>query len=114
MQARNHADAMAHSVKKSLAEHGKELSDDEKAKIEAAVKEVEEALKSDDKEAITAKTDAMMAASHKLSERMYAEVQKAAAAQGAADAARPQAEPQAGKPADDDNVVDADFKEVRK
>jgi molecular chaperone DnaK len=114
VQARNHADAMAHSVKKSLAEHGKELSDDEKAKIEAAVKEVEEALKSDDKETITAKTDAMMAASHKLSEKMYADVQKAAAAQGAADAARPQAEPQAGKPADDDNVVDADFKEVRK
>jgi molecular chaperone DnaK len=115
VQARNHADAMAHSVKKSLAEHGKELSDDEKAKIEAAVKDVEEALKGDDKDTITAKTDAMMAASHKLSEKMYADVQKAAAAQGAADAARPQAETAASaKPADDDNVVDADFKEVRR
>jgi molecular chaperone DnaK len=115
VQARNHADAMAHSVKKSLAEHGKELTDDEKAKIEAAVKDVEEALKGDDKDTITAKTDAMMTASHKLSEKMYADVQKAAAAQGAADAARPQAETAASaKPADDDNVVDADFKEVRR
>jgi molecular chaperone DnaK len=116
VQARNHADAMAHSVKKSLAEHGADLAEDERAKIEAAVKEVEEALKSDDKEVITAKTDAMMGASHKLSEKMYADVQKAAAAQGAADAARPQAETSgaAAKPADDDNVVDADFKEVRK
>jgi molecular chaperone DnaK len=115
VQARNHADAMAHSVKKSLTEHGKELSDDEKAKIEAAVKDVEEALKGDDKDTITAKTDAMMTASHKLSEKMYADVQKAAAAQGAADAARPQAETAASaKPADDDNVVDADFKEVRR
>jgi molecular chaperone DnaK len=115
VQARNHADAMAHSVKKTLAEHGKELSDDERAKVDAALKDVEEALKGDDKDAITTKTDALMAASHKLSEKMYADVQKAAAAQGAAEAARPQAEPQAAaRPADDDNVVDADFKEVRK
>ena len=115
VQARNHADAMAHSVKKSLAEHGKELSDEEKAKIETAIKDVEEALKGDDKADITAKTDAMMAASHKLSEKMYADVQKAAAAQGASEAARPSAEPSGqARPADDDNVVDADFKEVRK
>jgi molecular chaperone DnaK len=117
VQARNHADAMVHSVKKTLAEHGKELGDDEKGKIEAAMKEVEEAMKGEDKDAITAKTDAMMAASHKLSEKMYAEVQKAAAAQGATDAARPAndaSEARAGKPADDDNVVDAEIKEVRK
>jgi molecular chaperone DnaK len=115
VQARNHADAMMHSVKKTLSEHGKELSDDEKGKVEAALKDVEEALKGDDKDAITAKTDALMAASHKLSEKMYADVQKAAAAQGAEDVARPQAETAgtASKPADD-NVVDADFKEVRK
>ena len=113
VQARNHADAMAHSVKKSLAEHGKELADDEKAKIEAAVKEVEEALKGDDKDAITAKTDAMMAASHKLSEKMYADVQKAAAAQGAAEAAQPQREAHAQAKGNDD-VVDAEVKEVKK
>jgi molecular chaperone DnaK len=113
VQARNHADAMAHSVRKSLAEHGAELADDEKAKIEAAIKDVDEALKGDDKDTISAKTEAMMTASHKLSEKMYADVQKAAAAQGAADAARPQAETPS-RPAADDNVVDADFKEVRK
>jgi molecular chaperone DnaK len=117
VQARNHADAMVHSVKKSLAEHGKELGDDEKGKIEAAIKELEEAMKGEDKEAITAKTDSMMAASHKLSEKMYADVQKAAAAQGATEAARPAndaGDARAGRPADDDNVVDAEIKEVRK
>jgi molecular chaperone DnaK len=117
VQARNHADAMAHNVKKSLAEHGKELGDDEKAKIEAAVKDVEEAMKGEDKGAITAKTDAMMAASHKLSEKMYADVQKAAAAQGADAGSRPANDAsaaRAGKPAEDDNVVDAEIKEVRK
>jgi molecular chaperone DnaK len=117
VQARNHADAMVHSVKKSLAEHGKELGDDEKGKIESAVKDVEEAMKGEDKDAITAKTDAMMAASHKLSEKMYADVQKAAAAQGADAGSRPANDAsaaRAGKPAEDDNVVDAEIKEVRK
>jgi molecular chaperone DnaK len=117
VQARNHADAMVHSVKKTLAEHGKELGDDEKGKIEAALKDVEEAMKGEDKDAITAKTDAMMAASHKLSEKMYADVQKAAAAQGADAGSRPAndaAEARAGKPANDDDVVDAEIKEVKK
>jgi molecular chaperone DnaK len=117
VQARNHADAMVHSVKKTLAEHGKELGDEEKTKIEAAMKDVEEAMKGDDKDAITAKTDSMMAASHKLSEKMYADVQKAAAAQGNTEAARPAndaSEARAGKPMDDDNVVDAEIKEVKK
>jgi molecular chaperone DnaK len=116
VQARNHADAMVHSVKKSLTEHGGELGDEEKSKIEAAIKDVEEAMKGDDKEAITAKTDSMMAASHKLSEKMYADVQKAAAAQGASEAARPANDAsgaRAGKPADNDDVVDAEIKEVK-
>ena len=119
VQARNHADAMMHTVKKSLVEHGKELAADEKSKIEAAIKDVEEALKSDDKGEITAKTDTMMAASHKLSEKMYADVQNAAAAQGESAGEQPQpAAPASAKPSKDnvgdDNVVDADFKEVKK
>jgi molecular chaperone DnaK len=117
VQARNHADAMVHSVKKTMAEHGKELGDEEKTKIEAAMKEVEEAMKGEDKDTITAKTDSMMAASHKLSEKMYADVQKAAAAQGADAGSRPSndaSEARAGKPMDDDNVVDAEIKEVKK
>ena len=114
VQARNHADAMMHSVKKSLAEHGKELSDDEKAKIEAAVKDVEDAMKGDDKATIEAKTEAMMTASQKLSEKMYADVQKAAAAQGANAGEAPQPSTAKADAAADDNVVDAEFKEVKK
>ena len=114
VQARNHAEAMTHSVKKSLAEHGKELGDDEKTKIEAAIKDVEEALKGEDKADIEAKTEAMVAASHKLSEKMYAEAQKTAGAAGAAEAP-PGANTHAKAEATaDDNVVDADFKEVKK
>jgi molecular chaperone DnaK len=115
VQARNQADAMVHSVRKSLGEYSEKLEAGEKEKIEAALKDVEEALKGEDKAAIDAKTEALMAASHKLSEKIYAQTQAAQAAAGAAGAA-PQAEAaQAAadaRPADD-NVVDAEFKEVK-
>jgi molecular chaperone DnaK len=114
IQARNSADAMVHSVKKSLAEHGAKLDAPEKEKIEAALKDAETALKSDDKAEIEAKTEALMAASQKLGEKVYAESQAAAGAgagagAGAAEGAQT---PGGAKPADD-NVVDADFKEVK-
>ncbi|MBP5990581.1 MAG: molecular chaperone DnaK [Piscinibacter sp.] len=112
VQARNQADAMLHSVKKSLAEHGDKLEGAEKEKIEAALKEVEEAIKGEDKAAIDAKTEALMAASQKLGEKVYADAQAAQAAAGAAGSPEGAAQAEA-KPADD-NVVDADFKEVKK
>jgi molecular chaperone DnaK len=111
IQARNAADAMVHSVKKSLAEHGAKLDAPEKEKIEAALKDAETALKGDDKEAIEAKTEALMTASQKLGEKVYAESQAAAAA-GASPGAAEGAPASGAKPADD-NVVDADFKEVK-
>ncbi|MEI6025979.1 MAG: molecular chaperone DnaK [Betaproteobacteria bacterium] len=118
VQARNQADGMIHSVKKSLSEHGEKLDAGEKEKIEAAIKDAEESLKSDDKAAIDAKTEALMTASQKLGEKVYADQAAAAAAAGAgaAPGAEASAQPQAGassKPADD-NVVDAEFKEVKK
>jgi molecular chaperone DnaK len=112
--ARNQADAMLHSVKKSLAEHGDKLDAGEKEKIEAALKAAEEAIKGDDKAEIEAKTEALMTASQKLGEKMYAE--QAAAAQAAGGAGAEQAagaQAASSKPADD-NVVDAEFKEVKK
>ena len=117
IQARNSADAMIHSVKKSLAEHGEKLEAGEKEKVEAAIKDAETALTSEDKAEIDAKTEALMTASQKLGEKVYAESQAAAAAAagGAAPGAdAPHAEaPQQAKPVDD-NVVDAEFKEVKK
>jgi molecular chaperone DnaK len=114
VQARNQGDAMVHSVRKSLAEHGEKLDATEKEAIESALKEVEEAIKGDDKAAIEAKTEALMTASQKLGEKVYADQQAAQAAAGAAGAgAQAQAEPEAAHAADD-NVVDADFKEVKK
>jgi len=117
VQARNQADAMLHSVRKSVAEHGDKLDAAEKEKIELALKDVEEAIKGDDKAVIEAKTEVLMTASQKLGEKMYADAQAAQAAAGAAagSAAGSAAgeAPQQAKPADD-NVVDAEFKEVKK
>ncbi|TCP07040.1 molecular chaperone DnaK [Caldimonas thermodepolymerans] len=105
VQAKNQADALVHSVRKSLSEYGDKLDAGEKEKIESAIKEVEEALKGNDKATIDAKTEALVAASQKLGEKMYADAQ--AAAGGAAAGAEA-----SSKPADD-NVVDAEFTEVK-
>ncbi|MBX9716703.1 MAG: molecular chaperone DnaK [Burkholderiaceae bacterium] len=117
IQARNSADAMIHSVKKSLAEHGDKLDAGEKEKIETALKDAEAALTSEDQATIEASTEALMTASQKLGEKVYAEAQAAAASAGAAGAgASAGAGPQSAGPSDkpaDDNVVDAEFTEVK-
>ncbi|MGL4436644.1 MAG: molecular chaperone DnaK [Giesbergeria sp.] len=116
VQARNQGEAAVHSVTKSLSEHGDKLDAGEKSAIEAAVKALEEVLKGDDKAAIEDKTNALMTASQKLGEKMYADAQAAAGgADAAAAAAAAGAAGGTGKPAaDDDNVVDAEVKEVKK
>ena len=114
IQARNQGEAAVHSVNKSLAEHGDKLDAGEKDAITAAVKALEEVLKGEDKDAIDAKTTALMTASQKLGEKMYAESQAAQAAQAAGGADAAGASASSGKPADDDNVVDAEVKEVKK
>jgi molecular chaperone DnaK len=107
--ARNQCDALVHSVKKSLTEYGDKLGADEKAKIEAALKEAEAALKSDDKAQIDAKSQALSTAAHKLAEQMYAQEQaKQQAAGGDA-----KADADAGAKKEDGNVVDAEFEEVK-
>ena len=109
--ARNQCDALIHSVNKTLKEHGDKLEGDEKSKIEAALKEAEEALKSDSKDTIDAKTQALAEASHKLTEKMYAQEQAQQQAQPGAETPPPNndgSESQA-----EGEVVDAEFEEVK-
>ena len=118
VQARNQADANLHSVKKSLTEYGDKLEAGEKEKIEAAIKELEEAMKSDVKTSIEEKSTALMTVSQKLGEKMYADMQAKQAAEAAAsgEAGAPGAPGAQGgsNHAADDNVVDAEVKEVKK
>ncbi|TLS19178.1 MAG: molecular chaperone DnaK [Betaproteobacteria bacterium] len=106
--ARNQADGMVHMTKKSLTEYGKELSDEEKAAIEAAIKEVEDAVRGTDKAEIEAKTQALAAAAQKLGEKMYAQQQAAGGAPGAEAGAA-----SGGEKTVEGDVVDAEFTEVK-
>ncbi|MDR3370866.1 molecular chaperone DnaK [Rhodoferax sp.] len=114
VQARNTAEASMHSVKKSLTEYGDKMDAAEKEKIEAAMKALEEALKGDDKAAIEEKSTALMTVSQKLGERMYADSQAKEAAAAQPEASAAQAGAHSGAAAQDDNVVDAEVKEVNK
>jgi len=107
VDARNAADGMVHSVKKSLTEHGDKLEASEKEAIEVAIKDVEDAIKSDDKDAIEAKTEALTTASQKLGEKVYAAQQAEANTQSA------QPSPEGEKTVDAE-VMDAEFEEVKK
>ena len=122
VQAKNSAEALVHQMKKAVAEHGDKVPD-EKAAIEAAIKDLEEVQKGEDKAAIEAKTEALMKVSQKLGEKMYADTQaaQAGAATGAADggmggmggAAGAAAGGAGGSKKDDSNVVDAEYTEVK-
>ncbi|TMH59970.1 MAG: molecular chaperone DnaK, partial [Betaproteobacteria bacterium] len=110
VQARNHLDALVHSVKKSLGEYGDKVGADEKGKIEAALKDAEEILKQQDagKDALEAKAQALMTASQKLGEAMYAKSQAEAQTANAGEAGAA-----GGGKESDEKVVDAEFTEVK-
>ncbi|WP_370580627.1 molecular chaperone DnaK [Snodgrassella alvi] len=105
VSSRNQAEALIHSVQKSLTEYGDKLDAAEKEKIEAAIKEAEEAVKGEDKAVIDAKAEALGTASQKLGEMMYAQ------AQAEGQQAGTQTEQSQSKGSDD--VVDAEFEEVK-
>ncbi|MGA8261730.1 MAG: molecular chaperone DnaK [Arenicellales bacterium] len=116
VEARNQGESMAHSVRKSIKDLGEKLDSGEKEKIEAALSELEEVMKGEDAAAIKEKTEALGAASHKLAEQMYQQ----ASASGAGDAAGEshggqgaQGSQGGGESRTDEDVVDAEFEEVK-
>ena len=112
-EARNQCDGMIHTVKKSMTEYGKELSEEEKTAIETAIKDAEAAIRENDVDNIKAKNEALGTAAQKLGEKVYAKQQAEAAAAGggAAESAAPGASSEAKK--DDGDVVDAEYTEVK-
>ncbi|SES88710.1 molecular chaperone DnaK [Nitrosomonas marina] len=108
VSSRNQCDAIIHSVKKSLKEHGDQLDETEKSKIEDALKDAEEALKSDDKDEIDAKTQALTEASHKLAEKMYQSQEPQSQQSGAGTSSSGNDEKSV-----EGDVVDAEFEEVK-
>ena len=106
VDAKNMAEAMIHSVEKSMKEHGDKLDKAEKEKIEASLKDLQEAIKSDNKDEIEAKNKALAEASQKLGEKVYAEQQ---AQQQTSESKKDGKEEKTV----DAEVVDADFEEVK-
>jgi molecular chaperone DnaK len=106
VNARNTADTLIHGCKKTLEESKDKVSEDEKSAIEAAISDLEEALKGDDKDSIEEKTKALTDASSSMAQRLYAEQQQES--QGAN-----QANDSDNQGSNEENVVDADFEEVK-
>ena len=104
VQVRNQGDAMVHAVRKTLTEAGDKVSDSEKESIEAAIKDLEEALTGSDKEAIEAKTQKLTEVSSELAQKMYADQADQAQQAGGQEGAQSQAA---------DDAVDAEFEEVK-
>jgi molecular chaperone DnaK len=105
-QARNTAEGLVHATQKTLQEAGDKVSADEKAAIEAAIKQVEEVVKGEDKAAIDEATQKLTEASSGMAQKMYAEAQSKGQAGGADDAA-------GGSSQHKDDAVDAEFEEVK-
>jgi molecular chaperone DnaK len=103
VQARNTADGLAHAAKKTLEEAGDKASDEEKAAIEAGIKQVEEAVQGDDKDVIDEAAKVLSEASAGLAQKLYAE-QAEAGEQG---------EQSEGQQAPGDDAMDAEFEEVK-
>ena len=112
VEARNHAEAMAHSSEKSVKEFGDKVSEDEKKAIETAITELRETLESDDIEVIKSKTETLTQASMKLGEAMYKASQEEAAMEEGAESPQDKASAGAEEGGEDASVVDADFEEV--
>ena len=112
VQARNHADSLMHATRKSMHELGDKVEAGEKERIEGAIKDLEQAMKGEDKAAIEAKTQALAEASAKMAERLYAQGGAAAGGAGAGAGAAGGASGE-GQKAGHEDVVDAEFEEVK-
>ncbi len=104
VETRNQAENMIHATEKSVKDLDDKVTDDEKSEIESRIADLREALKGDDKDAIEAKLTALTESSGKLAERAYAQASEEGADAGA-DAS--------GSEAPQDDVVDAEFEEVK-
>ena len=104
IEARNHADGLVASTEKAIEEHGDKISAEDKTKIETSINDLKEALKGEDTEDIKKKTGVLTEASMKLGEAIYKDMQQKE---------QPKEQPKTEEKKKDDNVVDAEFEEVK-
>jgi molecular chaperone DnaK len=112
VDARNTADALIYSTEKSLKELGDKIDSETKTNVDSAVESLKKAIEGEDTEEIKRLTEALTQASHKLAEAMYKQASQAGEQQAGAEAGAESSTQPGASPADDD-VVDADFEEVK-
>ena len=112
VDARNTADALIYSTEKSIKELGDKIDSETKTNVEAAADSLKKAIEGEDTEEIKRLTEALTQASHKLAEAMYKQASQAGDQQAGAEAGAENGAQPGPSPADDD-VVDADFEEVK-
>ncbi len=112
VEARNHADSLIYATEKSIKDLGDKVDADTHSNVEESVAALKKAMEGDDTAEITSKSEALTQTSHKLAEAVYQQTAQAEQA-GAADAGADAGEQPAGSAAQDDDVVDADFEEVK-
>jgi len=111
VEARNHADTLIYTTEKSLKDLGEKVDTETRSKIEAASADLKKAMEGDDVKEIQRLSEELTQASHKVAEAMYKQASEAGA--GGADDQGPDAGADAGGAGSDDDVVDADFEEVK-
>ena len=114
VEVKNQAETLIYSTEKSVSELGDKLPEEDKTKIEACTEQLKKSVESDDIEAIKSDIEALSQASHKMAEMLYSQQQETQESQDPGDESvqQPEGEEKSGK--EDENIVDADFEEVKK
>ena len=114
VEVKNQAETLIYSTEKSVSELGDKLPEEDKTKIEACTEQLKKSVESDDIEAIKSDIEALSQASHKMAEMLYSQQQETQESQDPGDESdqQPHGEEKSGK--EDENIVDADFEEVKK
>ena len=112
VESRNQAESLIYSTEKSMGELGDKLPEEDKSKITACIDQLKKSLEQDDLEAIKSDTEALVQASHKMAELLYSQQAQQQPPEGGPEAT--DAEPNKEDKSNDDDIVDADYEEVKK
>ena len=112
VESRNQAESLIYSTEKSMGELGDKLPEEDKSKITACIDQLKKSLEQDDLEAIKSDTEALVQASHKMAELLYSQQAQQPPPEGGPEAT--DAEPNKEDKSNDDDIVDADYEEVKK
>ena len=114
VEVKNQAETLIYSTEKSVSELGDKLPEEDKTKIEACTEQLKKSVESDDIEAIKSDIEALSQASHKMAEMLYSQQQETQESQDPEDGSDPQSDGEEKSGKEDEDIVDADFEEVKK